>query len=492
MELISVIDAGTGSIRNTIYDLSGRVLDVRKNDNPIIHPQAGWAEQDPAAWWTMLKDQFLALDQATRDNIEAITITSQREGIVPVDKDFLPLSNMIIWLDGRTVREGEEIIEKLGEQEIYDTTGLVANPVWSLSKILWLRRHRNEVYQEAYKFLQAEDYLLSRLTRRAVSELSIASRTCMLEVTERRWSKKILDLFEINEDKLPELLEPGSLVGSIPGNIAGELGLKKGVRVFAGAGDQQAAALGVGALEEGMVSIGIGTSSALSMTLDQPVWPKHHRIILNCAALPGKWEYEPPIWNTGGLIKWFVEKFQVDDQSYDDLLQGAASLPAGSDGILALPYFSGAGSPRWDPELKGCFYGLGLHHNKLHMLRSIMESIAFEIKFNLESMRSSGILLKKLILSGGASKNQPLCQIISDVLQEKVYVFVEAEASSRGVFLLARRALLDEVGRKTNPLANPEYISFIPDPGTKDSYDQSYLRYIKLGDHMELINLNKD
>ena len=490
MELISVIDAGTGSIRNTIYDFSGKVVDVRKNDNPLIHPQPGWAEQDTAAWWSILKVQFLSLDQSTRDQITAVTVTSQREGIVPVDEDFMPLSNMIIWLDGRTSLEGEEIVEKLGEQEIYDITGLVANPVWSLSKILWMRKHREKIYQEAYKFLQAEDYLLSRLARRAVSELSIASRTCMLEVAERKWSIRILKLFDIDENKLPELLEPGSLAGTIPGDITQELGLPDGVRVFTGAGDQQAAALGVGALEEGMVSICIGTSSALSMTLDQPVRPKQHKIILNCAAMPGKWEYEPPIWNTGGLIKWFVEKMQGEDQSYEELILGAASVPAGSEGILALPYFSGAGSPRWDPELKGCFYGLGLHHNRLHMLRSLMESIAFEIKFNIESIRSSGIILKKVILSGGASKNRPLCQIISDVLQEKVEVFVETEASSWGVFLLVRSAILDGGGQSQAPSVTPEYISFTPDPGTKDAYDQSFMRYIKLGDHMERLNTN--
>ncbi len=485
MDLIAVFDAGTGSIRTTVYDLSGRVVEVRKSDNPLVHPQPGWVEQDTALWWTSIKDQINDLGQDVRDRIIALSVTSQREGIVPVDQVFQPLDNMIIWLDGRTVQEGEEILEELGEEVIYDITGLVPNPVWSLSKILWIRKNRKEVYRKAYKLLQAEDYLLSRLTGRAVSELSIASRTCMLDVEKRRWSDRILTAFDIEANKLPELKEPGAFIGTIPGDITRELGLPDEVRVFAGAGDQQAAALGVGALEEGMVSIGIGTSSALSMTLDQPLRPKNHKIILNCAALPGKWEYEPPIWNTGGLIKWFMENIQGEDQSYEEALSAAASIPAGSNGLIALPYFSGAGSPRWNPGLKGCFTGLGLHHNKWHMLRSLMESIGFEIRFNIESIRSSGISLKKVILSGGASRNIPLCQIVSDVLQSEVEVSVEAEASSRGVFLLARNSLLSDTEPEMADMSGPDNISFTPDPAAKDIYDAVYKRYIQLGDHFE-------
>jgi xylulokinase len=258
--------------------------------------------------------------------------------------------------------------------------------------------------------------------------------------------------------------------------------------VFAGAGDQPAAALGVGALEEGMVSIGIGTASALSMTIDQPLRPGPHKIILNCAALPGKWEYEPPIWNTGGLIKWFVENIQGEDSDYEILLSAAEAVPAGCEGLIALGYFSGAASPRWNPELKGGFHGLGLHHNRFHLLRSLMESIAYEIKFNIESIRSSGILLKKVILSGGASKNRPLCQIISDVLQSEVEVFVEAEASSRGVFLLARHSLLEASEQEYADIIHPEIISFTPDPARKDIYDAVYAAYIQLGDHLEKLN----
>ena len=488
MGFISVIDLGTGSIRVTVYDRSGRIVEEKKKDNPVIYPQPGWAEQDPAFWWTAIKELFAGMDSSTRSNIVALSSTSQREGIVPVDRDFHPLGNMIIWLDGRTNLEGEEIVEKLGEQAIYDITGLVANPVWSLSKILWMRKNTAEAYRDAYKFLQAEDYVLSRLSGKAVSELSIASRTCLLDVVQRRWSQTILDAFNIDIGRLPELMEPGSLVGNITAEASNELGLPEDVKVYTGAGDQQAAALGVGALEEGMVSIGIGTSSALSMTLDKPVKPKQHKIILNCAALPGKWEYEPPIWNTGGLVKWFVESVLEDDSAYEQLLSGAESVPAGSEGLIAMPYFSGAGSPRWNPDLKGGFYGLGLHHKQVHMLRALMESIAFEIRFNIDSIRASGIILKKVILSGGASRNRPLCRIIADVLQAEVEVFVEAEASSRGVFLLVKNSMEADMPGNSD-VYEPEYLSFSPDTSRMETYNDIYRKYLRLGDHLENLTL---
>jgi xylulokinase len=485
MSLVSVIDLGTGSIRLTVYDLSGRVVEERKKDNPVIYPRPGWAEQDAAFWWTAIKELFSSLAPSTRKGIVAITSTSQREGIVPVDRDFIPLDNMIIWLDGRTNLEGEEIEKKLDAEKIYDITGLVANPAWSLSKILWMRKHRSETYNNAYKFLQAEDYILSRLSGKAVTELSIASRTCLLDVVQRRWSSHILDTFDIDKNKLPDLLEPGSLVGTITEDVSRELGLNNGVEVYTGAGDQQAAALGVGALHEGMVSIGIGTSSALSMTLDKPVKPKHHKIILNCAAMPGKWEYEPPIWNTGGLVKWFVENVLGNESSYEKLLSDAALVPEGSEGLIAIPYFSGAGSPRWNPDLKGGFYGLGLHHKQVHMLRALMESIAYEIRFNIDSIRDSGISLKKVILSGGASRNRPLCQIIADVLQADVDVFVEAEASSRGVFLLVKNAITGGEQSQTKDDHMPEYLLFSPDSSKAETYDINYRKYLSLGDHLE-------
>ncbi len=479
---IAVIDLGTGSIRNTIYDLSANIITHSQQENKLIHPQTGWVEQDPVAWWESLKNSFLEMPSQVRDSVKAVSVTSQREGVVPVDKNMQPLTNIIIWLDGRTTEEADMIEEKLGRDTIYDICGLVPNPAWSLAKILWIKKHQPGVYKKTYKFLQAEDYFLSRMSGKPVSEYSIASRTCLLDVKKKQWSAGILNMFGIDSSKLPVLYESGTPVGTLTNEAAAALGLKDDVQVVTGAGDQQAAAVGVGALEEGIVSIGIGTSSALSMTINKPKPDKAKNIILNCAAVPGKWEYEPPIWNTGGLVKWFTENIH-QDTNYDKVLKQAGDIRPGAEGVLAIPYFSGAGSPRWAPALKGGFYGLNLSHNKDHLLKAIMESIAYEIRMNILQIGQAGIMLKKIILSGGASRNIPLCQIIADVLQTEVVVFEEAEASSKGVFFLVKNALESSGALQAITATTPSKTKTInPDSKLKAVYDEGYEQYIKLGD----------
>lgn len=244
--------------------------------------------------------------------------------------------------------------------------------------------------------------------------------------------------------------------------------------------------IGVGAIENGSSSIGVGTSSAISMTLDALVFLKDHQILLNHAALPGKWEYEPPIWNTGGLIKWFHDKIEDEAISYEDLYQNIEAIPLGANGVMVLPYFSGAGSPRWNADMKGGIYGLNLSNNKYDILKAILESIAFEICYNLDVIRASDVELKEVILSGGASKNRPLCQIISDVLNISVQVSKASEASSRGIFVLIKCALLEtrDFFSVFKSLKNDIDI-LIPNKENHQQYQRHYHSYLKLGNAME-------
>jgi xylulokinase len=305
----------------------------------------------------------------------------------------------------------------------------------------------------------------------------------LLDVKKKKWSEQILESFEIDYHKLPELLEPGSFVGKMDEKVAKEFMLNPEVQIYTGAGDQQAAAIGSGAVFEGSVSIGIGTSSALSFTISEPVPDASKNIILNCAAIPGMWEYEPPIWNTGGLVKWYFDQVEEGHaEDYTGTLEKIKIIPPGSDGLLALPYFSGSGSPRWNPGLKGVFYGLSLAHTKLHLLKALMESVAFEIRLNVEAVEQSGIKIRNIILSGGASQNLPLCQIISDVLQMPLDISSEKEASSTGCFILLKAAIENTKNYQEifQSLKHKKQV-IEPDHGNAGIYNHFYQKYKSLG-----------
>jgi xylulokinase len=489
MDHIGIIDIGTGSLRLTIFDSSAKIVDTRQVENQLLYPEPGYVEQDTNTWWNNLVEMFQDLDDDIRGNISAISVTGQREGIVPVNEQFEPLANLITWLDARTGEQADRILEEVGEEFIYNETGLVHNPAWSLSKILWIKENQPAIYYTSFKFLQAVDYLQSRFSGKACTDVSMASRTCMLNVQKRDWSEKIIRHFDIDTNKIPELFEPGDEIGTISPISANQLGLSENVVIHAGAGDQQVAAVGAGAFKEGIASIGIGTASALSMTISQPRQIHKVKIILNCAAVPGKWEYEPPIWNTGSLIKWFHDNMGMPDCSYEEMLAGVEKIPEGANGLIALPYFTGAGSPRWDPHLSGGFYGVNLTHNRIHFLRALMEAIAYEIRYNIEYIENNEVPINQVVLSGGASQNKVLCQIISDVLQKPVRIFSEAEASSWGLYcLIKNRIQKDSTLESVYQSLNLDFISQSPNPLKKEVYDEQYQRYLVLGDKLSQLN----
>lgn len=490
---IVIIDLGTGSLRLSVLDLSGALVAAYRTENKTWYPQPGYVEQDPAAWWEDIGGMFMNIPDELRKNIRIISVTGQREGIVVVNDRFEPMNRLITWLDGRTQGQAEMIRQQFSDEEIYEETGLVHNPVWSLSKILWIRENEPGIYRSCYKFLQSVDYVQSRMTGIAATDVSMASRTCMFRPVDRRWSEKILERFGLSKAKLPSIYETGEMIGRITKSAAEYFGLESEVMIAAGAGDQQAAAVGVGAYREGIVSIGIGTASALSMTLSKPVPIPEGKIILNCAAVPGKWEYEPPIWNTGSLIKWFYENIDEKTHSYEQLIEATGKLEPGSDGLVALPYFAGAASPRWNPSLAGGFYGLTLAHKKEHLLQALMESVAFELKYNIDYFVGAGAQVDEVILSGGGTRNKVLCRIISDTINKPVRIFQETEASTWGLYCIIRSRIDPSVPvEKIYDSLNLSFSLLKPDNSKKEKYDLLYKRYLELGDHMSKLTFLKN
>jgi len=291
-------------------------------------------------------------------------------------------------MDKRTVAQCETIRTKISEERLFQITGLRLDPAFSLAKLLWIRQYQPAIYGRTHVLLQAGDYIAARLTGQFVTEQSIASRTMLLDVDRRCWSQELLDAFEIDVARLPHLLEPGTALGPILPQVAAALDLPVNALVVSGGGDQQCNAIGAGAVAPRSASIGIGAATAPSITIDRPILDPQMRIPCCCAAVPGRWELEPPIWTTGALLRWFRDQMGAEAVAaanrqkidpYEVLTAEAAGVPLGSDGLVTLPYFVGAGAPAWDLLARGVLFGLSLSHTRAHVIRSLSSKAAMTI-----------------------------------------------------------------------------------------------------------------
>jgi xylulokinase len=443
-ELILTIDLGTTGCRAILFNTVGQIVASAYEEYGIIHPRPDWAEQDPYTWWSAVRNTVCRLSE--RGRAVAVSVTSQREGIVPVDGNGQALSNCIIWMDKRTIPQCDRISERIDTSVLFRTTGLRLDPAFSLAKLLWIREQQPSVYAAAHKFLQAEDYLLAQLSGEFVTEHSIASRTMLLDVHQRRWSEDILNRFEIDMAQLPQLLEPGTAIGSLRREVGRELGLPREVLVVAGGGDQQCNAVGAGAVQRGSASIGLGTATAPSVTIHMPVIDPEMRVPCCCAAVPGKWEFEPPIWTTGALLRWFRDQFGHEEirvarergvDPYEILTAEAATVPPGSDGLITLPYFMVAGAPNWNALARGVLFGLSLGHTRAHVIRSLMEAVAYEVLVNVEAIAQLGWPLDTLHITGGGSRSALWQEILCDVTGRRVALASTEDTPSLGAAVLA-------------------------------------------------------
>lgn len=443
-ELFLTIDIGTAGCKASLFDAQGVVVAAAYEEYPLIQPRPDWAEQDPRTWWRAVLGTVGRLPE--RQRVCAVSVTSQREGLVPVAEGGEPLSNCILWMDKRTVGQCALIRQRFDERRLFEITGLRLDPAFSLAKLLWIREHQPDTYRAARCFLQAADYILAQLTGELVTEHSIASRTMLLDVRRRAWSAEILAAFQVDAGCLPRLLEPGTAFGTVRADVAAALGLPPGTPVVTGGGDQQCNALGAGAVARGSAAVGIGTASAPSVTIDEPVFDPDLRVPCCCAALPGKWELEPPIWTTGALLRWFRDQFGAAEVAaaaargvdpYELLTAEAATVGPGCDGLVALPYFMGAGAPNWNPSARGVLFGLSLGHTRAHVIRALLESVAYELLLNVEAIEGLGWELDTLYLTGGGARSQLWQEIMCDVSGRRVVLPATEGTPSLGAAILA-------------------------------------------------------
>lgn len=489
MKTILTFDIGTTAIKTCIFDEKLKALEKR-TDEYSLQGEDGRVELDSEIYWETMCHAVAAIgEKISMASVEAICLTTQGETMIPVTKEGQALHRAVVWLDDRAGKQAEEISQKYTKDEIYHLTGVTdMNGFVPLPKLFWFKQERPEIYENTYKFLLLEDYLLYRLTGRFATEKTLLTSTAYYDIRNDRYWTEILEDFGLDTEKLPEILDSGELAGTVSAPAAEKLGLSTDVKVFAGAMDQIAAAIGGGGLQEGIVTATVGTCMALTSAVSSMEECTDDSLILY-RGINGNQYVMLPLCNTAGSVfKWFkdqccemeVKQCKEDGTDvYDKLCGYAAEVPAGAEGVVLLPYFAGSMQPRLIPEAKGVFCGLGITTDRKIMTRAVLESIGYMLRENMEMFEQFGSRATRVHFFGGGSKNRIWNQIIADIANVELVLLEEGECAFLGAAILAAVSLgwysdIKE-GQKCNSIR--EIIK--PDKSLKEVYDVAYTRYKK-------------
>lgn len=444
------IDVGTTGTRAVIVRSDGKVIAAATAEHePMRMPKPGWAEQEPEDWWrAAIEAVRAALHKAELQGAEitAVGLSGQMHGVALLDAAGRPLRPALIWCDQRSQQQCDWITAKVGARRLID---LVSNPAltgFSAPKMLWVREHEPEIFDRAAHFLLPKDYVRLKLTGEFATDVSDASGTLLFDVARRRWSQEMLDALQIDRSMLPRPYESPEITGQISSSTALLTGLRSGTPVAAGAGDQAASAIGNGIVSPGIASATLGTSGVIFAYTAEPNLDPRGRIHTFCHAVPGQWHVMGVTQGAGLSLRWFKDQFgeseswyarQVGIDPYEAILREAEPVAPGSDGLLFLPYLMGERTPHLDPDARGAWFGLTAGHRRGHLVRAILEGVAFSLRDSLEIFRELGIPVKQIRSSGGGSRSALWLQIQADIFGEEVVTLRESEGSAYGAALLA-------------------------------------------------------
>ena len=396
------LDVGTTGVKAVAVDPEGAVLARAARPYPLSSPQPGWSEQDPEDWWRAA-ESALAEVSAGHD-VAGIGLSGQMHGLVALGADGRPLRPAILWNDQRTGEECAEIEDRIGVERLIELTGNRALAGFTAPKLLWLRRHEPATFARIARICLPKDYVRLRLTGEWATDVADASGTLLLDVARRQWSDEMLDALDIPASWLPPVLESPE--------TSGEAG---GIPVAAGAGDCAAAAIGVGITAPGPLSIVLGTSGVVFAALPDYRPEPAGRLHTFCHAVPGTWHAMGVMLSAAGSLQWFRDAL-APEMSFDGLMGEADGSGPGADGLLFLPYLAGERTPHADPQARGAFVGLTLHHDRGALVRAVLEGVAFGLRDSLELLRGLGVDASLGKVSGGGSRSDVWLGIIASVL----------------------------------------------------------------------------
>ncbi len=434
------IDVSTTGSKALLVDETGNVVGAALTEHSISTPKPLWSEQDPQEWWTASTNsirQALSQAGAKGEDVKAVGLTGQMHGLVMMDEAGKVLRPAILWNDQRTAEECDDITRIVGFKKLLSICGNKALTGFTAPKILWVRKNEPDVYAKTAHILLPKDYVRYHLTGDYAVDHADGSGMILYDLKKRDWSKELLDALEIPESWLPKTYEGSEITGVISASAAELTGLKAGTPVVGGGGDQAAQAVGVGAVTPGIVALTLGTSGVVFASTPSPLIEPEGRLHAFCHSVPGTWHFMGVMLSAAGSLRWYRDTL-APGMGYDELLAPAADIPAGSEGLLFLPYLTGERTPHPDPLARGAFVGLTVRHSKAHMTRSVIEGVSFGLRDSMELLKNAGLgEIKQVRVSGGGARSPLWRQMLSDVMNTELVTVNTTEGAAFGAALLA-------------------------------------------------------
>lgn len=446
MDVILIVDTGSSSMRGILFDRQGSIVHCRQEKYFMDVQPDGSAEQDPLEYANALRLVCESCGKFAAENrlrIAALSFTSQRSSILPLDSSGKPLSRIITWYDKRSADICRRMLELHGD-EIYRIAGMRPIPVLSAPKIAWLKETHPDIYRNAHKIVGIHDYLLYLATGKFVTDDTLASRTCLMDTASRQWSPRLLALFDISQDKLCTLLPAGSIAGTVTQTFAAKTCLAVGIPLISAGGDQQCSVLGQGLLQPGQAGITVGTGAYLASVTDHPINDPEKRVNINAAVTPGHWILEASTLSAGAVYDW-VNRLFSDWEGKGGAIQhlnaAAEQSPPGANGVVMLPDLAGKGCPEWNDWARGLFCNLSFSTTRGDMARAALEGVAAEIAQCHQILRSLDARVASVHVTGGLAKFSLFDQILADMLEYPVERCIIEETTAIGAFLAGSTAI---------------------------------------------------
>jgi len=474
------IDVSTTATKAVLVDETGAVRGVGTSEYRFSVPRPLWSEQDPGLWWegaVAAIGAVLASTGVAGSDVVAIGLTGQMHGLVLLDAADRVLRPAILWNDQRTAAECDAIRSAVGPERLIAVTGNDALTGFTAPKLVWVRDHEPELWRQVAHVLLPKDFLRLRLTGGHALDKADGAGTLLFDLAARDWSAEVLAALEIPAAWMPPTHEGPEITGALTAEAAAATGLRAGTPVVAGGGDQAANAVGVGVVSPGTIALSLGTSGVVFAATDRPLFEPRGRVHAFCHAVPGRWHMMSVMLSAAGSLRWFRDAL-APGVVFGDLAAEAAEVPAGSDGLLFLPYLSGERSPHPDPLARGAFIGLTLGHDRRHMTRAVLEGVAFGLRDGLVLMLEAGVPAPAQIRASGGGTASPLWrQILADVLGAEIATVDTTEGAAYGAAVLAAvgAGWFTDVAAATDALVSATLVA-VPGPDTS-TYAEAHAIY---------------